>query len=277
VIVCQIRIIILIGATLFTIQAADLGHAQQSLAPTSSVMSDEDLAKSVHNPFADFIKLPIEAETDFRIGPRHNAGESINVEPTIPIPIGADLLLIARPNATMTYLPSPHEQFGLEDLQTSFFLTPLHAIKWLWGIGPILQFPTATGRQLGTARWSAGPTAALVYSNGPWFNGLLTYHLMSFSGDRARGSVNQTYIEPLVSYNFQSGWYAQCDPQMTYDWTATTGNAWVLPMGADVGKTLTLGPQALSLQIGAYDFLKHSSAAAQWEIRLQVTLLFPTT
>jgi hypothetical protein len=35
---------------------------------------------------------------------------------------------------------------------------------------------------------------------------------MSFAGNRERGSVNQTYIEPEISYNFESGWYVDCDP-----------------------------------------------------------------
>ncbi len=43
---------------------------------------------------------------------------------------------------------------------------------------------------------AAGPTAGLVYSKGPWFNGILAYHLMLYAGDRDRGSVNQTFIEP---------------------------------------------------------------------------------
>ena len=83
-------------------------------------------------------------------------------------------------------------------------------------------------------RQAAGPpTAALIYSDGPWFNGVLAYHLMSFAGEHDHGSVNQTYIEPEISYNFDSGWYADCDPPITYDWTADSDNAWLIPTGAD--------------------------------------------
>ena len=41
---------------------------------------------------------------------------------------------------------------------------------------------------------------------------ILTDQLMSFAGNRKRGSVNQTYIEPMISYNLESGWYADIDP-----------------------------------------------------------------
>ncbi len=114
-----------------------------------------------------------------------------------------------------------------------------------------------------------------MYSNGPWLNAILAYHLMSFAGNHARGSVNQTYIEPMISYNFESGWYVDCDPPMAYDWTAVTANAWTIPMGADIGKAFDIGSQSLSLQIGAYDFVKRADSVPQWIVRLSLTFLFP--
>ena len=114
----------------------------------------------------------------------------------MPFSLNAQWDLIAEPSLTVTYLPSPDEQFGLEDLQASFFLTPAKATTWIWGVGPIFQFPTASSQELGTGRWSAGPTAAVVYSEGPWFDALLAYQLMSFAGNRDRGSVNQLTSSP---------------------------------------------------------------------------------
>ncbi len=94
---------------------------------------------------------------------------------------------------------------------------------------------------------ATGPTAGLVYSKGPWFNGILAYHLMLYAGDRDRGSVNQTFIEPDISSNFEGGWYLQCPPDMTFDWTAEAANAWLIPIGADIGKAFKIGSQSLSL------------------------------
>jgi hypothetical protein len=238
-------------------------------------MSNQELAIALHNPFADFVKVPIQSTTGFQLGPRHKVGDSVNIEPVVPFSLNGDWDLIALPSLTVTYLPSPHEQSGLEDLQTSFFLTPAKATTWIWGVGPIFQFPTASSSELGMGRWSAGPTAALVYSEGPWFNGILAYQLMSFAGNRDRGSVNQTFLERDVSYNFESGWYVQCEPSITYDWTADTANAWTIPMGADVGKAFKWGSRSLSMQIGAYDLLKRPDGSPQWIMRMSVTFLFP--
>jgi hypothetical protein len=105
--------------------------------------------------------------------------------------------------------------------------------------------------------------AALIYPNGPWFNSVLTYQLMSLAGNRARGSVNQTHVEPQVSYNFRSGWYVDCDPQMTFDWTADPATGWTILIGADVGEAFSVGSRAISLQLGAYDLAKRPDGAPQ--------------
>ena len=274
----QLQLVPTLLLLLLTAVLATPAHAQQVSPPAqspASVTTDQELAKSAHNPFEDFVKVPIQSTTGFQVGRHHNAGDSWNIEPLVPFSLSAQWELIAQPSLTFTYLPSPHEQFGLQDLQASFFLTPTNATTWIWGAGPIFQFPTATSDTLGTGRWSAGPTAALVYSEGPWFNGVLAYQLMSFAGNRNRGSVNQTSLEPDVSYNFESGWYVQCEPSITYDWTAEASNAWTIPMGADIGKAFTLDSQALSLQVGAYDLLKRPDGTPQWIIRVSATFLFP--
>lgn len=250
-------------------------QAQVITQPGTSI-TPQVLAKSVHNPFEDFVKVPLQSTTGFSVGLHHNAGESMNLQPVIPFSLNAQWDLIARPSLSATYQPSPHEQFGLNDLQTSFFVTPHNADEWIWGAGPVFQFPSATSDALGTGRWSAGPTAALIYSKGPWFNAVLAYQLMSFAGSRARGSVNQTYVEPEVSYNFESGWYVDCDPPITFDWTADEADGWTIPIGADAGKAFNIGSHAMGFQIGAYDLPKHPDGAPQWIIRVQVTALFPT-
>jgi hypothetical protein len=267
----EVAVLVLGGVLTASAQAQQTTQNQ----PGTNI-SPQDLAKSVHNPFEDFVKVPLQSTTGFGIGLHRNAGESLNVQPLIPFSLNAEWDLMARPSLSATYQPSPHEQFGLNDLQASFFLTPHSTDVWIWGAGPIFQFPTATSDALGTGRWSAGPTAALIYSKGPWFNGVLAYQLMSFAGNRARGSVNQTYLEPQVSYSFESGWYIDCDPQMTFDWTADAADGWAIPIGADVGKAFNVGSHAMSLQFGAYDLAKRPSGAPQWIMRVQLTALFPT-
>ena len=99
-------------------------YAQQApplAQPATGVITDQELAKSAHNPFEDFVKLRVQSTTGFELGRHHNAGDSLNVEPLVPFSLNSQCELIAQPSLTVAYVPSPHEQFGLEDLQTSFF------------------------------------------------------------------------------------------------------------------------------------------------------------
>ncbi|HUA35225.1 MAG TPA: hypothetical protein VMA09_16575 [Candidatus Binataceae bacterium] len=138
--------------------------AQQAATPassTTSAMSAQELPVSVHNPFEDSVKIPIQSTTGFQLGRDHKVGDAVNFEPLLPFSLNTDWDLFARPSMTVAYSPTPHEESGLEDLETSFFLSPAKNTTWIWGLGSIFDFPTASSSELGTGRWSAGPTAAL--------------------------------------------------------------------------------------------------------------------
>jgi hypothetical protein len=157
------------------------------------------------NPFARSVNVPFEFATGFGVGSERRAGESMNVQPVLPVSLPSGWTLIALPSLSVTYEPPPDEALGLQDLQLSLILTPTRADRWIWGIGPIFQFPSASTLALGTGKWSAGPTGGVACSRDP---------------------VNLTSVEILVSYNFHSGWYVQFDPVNSYDWTADRRNAW---------------------------------------------------
>ncbi len=248
-------------------RGAARGAADDGVVPTA-----QELTKAALNPFGDVVKVPLELTAGFRVGPRHESGAAATLEPVIPVPLGPDWDLIVQPLLPAEYLPDPDSALGLGDVETSLFLTPAHAGAWIWGVGPIVEMPTATRTALGSGKWSAGPTAALVWSDGPWLNGVLASHLASFAGRSRRASVSLTTIEPQASYTFQSGWYVQCNPTITYDWTA---DAWVVPVGLDVGTTLAFGSRSVSAQLGAYDLVERGPGDPAAVLRLQVTLLFP--
>jgi hypothetical protein len=253
-----------------------IAAAQEAAGPTPETNSPtlQDLAKEKQNPFAEAINIPIAAATGFGIGPYHGVGQQLSIQPTIPFALNSDWNLIARPLLPVTYLPAPQARLGLGDIQASFFLTPARVGEWTWGLGPIFQLPTATSNELGTNGWSAGPTGALIYTEGPWFAGALIAQLWSFAG--AHGThVNQTSVEVDISYTFETGWYVQFDPPVTYDWSSASRDALMLPIGLDIGKVTKVGSQAVSFQIGAYDFVRYPTETASWVIRVQVAFLFP--
>lgn len=264
----------MIGRSVIVGTLATVAIAAQALSQESTTNLQE-LAKTHKNPLAQSVNVPFQFVTGFGMGSERRTGESLNVEPVLPFSLTSGWSVVALPSISMTYMPPPNEQFGLQDLQLSLFLTPARAGAWIWGLGPIVQFPSASATSLGTGKWSAGPTGAIVYSNGPWLNGVLASHLWSFGGDPARAAVNQSSLELMASYNFESGWYVQFNPTLGYDWTADSRSAWTVPVGLDVGKVFNLGPQSISVQLGAYKAVERPAGAPDWIVRAQIQFSFP--
>jgi hypothetical protein len=53
--------------------------ARGQQAPSPTDLTPLELAKSVHNPFEDFVKVPVQATTGFNLGNHHDAGEFVNI------------------------------------------------------------------------------------------------------------------------------------------------------------------------------------------------------
>jgi hypothetical protein len=124
-----------------------------------SALTEESLARQPANPVASLISVPIQGNYDGNFG----AGDGgsifrINVQPVIPLSINDDWNLISRtimPIISQDSFPSPDvSEFGLGDTVQSFFFSPKAPTSggWIWGAGPVLLVPTATGRVLGNEK-----------------------------------------------------------------------------------------------------------------------------
>jgi hypothetical protein len=134
--------------------------------------------------------------------------------------------------------------FGLGDLNYSLFVSPAEAGKVIWGLGPSITFKSATDEQLGSGKWSAGPTVVLLSQPKPWSIGVLARHLWSFAGEDDRADVSQFLIQPFVNYNFDGGWFLFSDPTVTANWKAKSGQKWTVPIGGGFGRVFNIGQQA---------------------------------
>jgi hypothetical protein len=258
-----------------TTNASETQSSQE--ASTVASTSAQDLAKQKHNPFADQITLPLQISSSLEVGPGNGTTSGLEFQPAIPVSLGPNWKVIARPDISLLDSEPPHRKYGLGDIEGEAYLTPGSFDKWVWGVGPALQAPTATSSELGTGKWSAGPALGVFYINGPWANGVLAHQLWSFAGARDRAEVNQSTFEPTISYNFDSGWFLGFDSSMTADWTAAHDQRWTIPIGLDVGKTFQVGSQgeSLSFQVGTYYNVLRAEGVGRWLVRFQVTLTLP--
>jgi hypothetical protein len=256
--------------------------------PRGALAQDsQELAKAAQNPIADMVSLPFQNNTYFGVGPNRRTADVLNIQPVVPVSLG-DWKIINRLIAPLIYLPdltsgldvlpqgvARGSEFGLGDINYTAFFTPPQRGHLIFGIGPSITAPTATSDRLGAQKWSAGPSAVVVFTPGHWVLGTLVRQLWSFAGSNARQDVNQTLVQPFVNYNLADGWSITSAPIITANWQSVAGSRWLVPIGGGIGKLIKLDGQPIQLGLQAYDNIERPTGAPQWSLRFSISLLFP--
>lgn len=245
-----------------------------------------DLRSAVQNPVGALISVPLKTTVDF--GAPNGSALFINLQPVIPITVGKLNLInrvilpfISVPkgiNGGVPELPlgSPGDgASGLGDTNYSLFLSPAEPRGAIWGLGPSINLPTATDDQLGTGKWSAGPTGVILVQPTGWTVGGLARQLWSFAGDSSRVDVSQFLLQPFVNYNLKNGWYLISDIIITANWDAPEGQQWTVPLGGGAGKLFKIGKQPVNTRVEAYYNIERPMIAPEWQASFTIQLLFP--
>ncbi|MET0592923.1 MAG: neuromedin U [Polyangiaceae bacterium] len=249
----------------------------------SSATSDAelgDLAEKVQNPVANMVSVPLQNNTSFDIGPYRRASNVLNVQPIIPVSFTEDWNLTNRVIMPIGYAPDLNHPTdgasGVGDLQWTGFFSPTKTGEFIWGAGPVLQFPTATQTALGTGHWTVGPSAVALWQSKPWTIGALANNMWSYAGQDGRSAVNQLFVQYFVNYNLAAGWFLTSSPIITANWKASSDSIWTIPFGGGVGKIFKIGSQAMSAQVAAFwNAASPNEGGAAWQSRLQLGFLFP--
>ena len=262
---------------------ATLVAAALPIVPAAAQENDAaSLAKSAQNPIANMISLPFQYNINFDTGPLEGTQHLLNIQPVYPVSLNADWNLITRTIVPVLSQPAftaeQDREFGLGDIQFSAFFSPTKAVDgWVWGVGPIAQFNTATDDRLGQGAWGLGLTAVALHLGKTWVYGALINNVWSVAEDDGRPSVNQMLIQPFVNYNFPDapGRYLSFSPIITANWKADSGQQWTVPLGLSIGQILKVGQQPINLQAGYYYNVERPYDGSRYQIRLQLQFLFP--
>jgi len=254
----------------------------------SAEMSKEDIAKASQNPLTAMYSLPIQNNTYVNIGPDKKTKNIANFQPVLPFDLNDDWTVVTRTiipvvsSPTGTYSAGNYERvFGLGDTSFTAFFTPKAptASGWIWGVGPSLYLPTATDTDLGTKKWGAGASAVLLKADGKFVYGGLISNIWSFAGsgqDAGFERVNAMTLQPFVNYNMDDGWFVSSVPIITANWEADSDHTWTVPMGVGVGRAMKLGKIPMTAQVhGYYNVVTPDDYGEQWQMRVQIQLLFP--
>ena len=222
-----------------------------SSAPTSPSSADSaELAKTLTNPIASLASFPFQSNFDFHLGPNRNGFRyTLNVQPVLPFKLNSRLDLISR-----TIVPVVHQNSvliagdsatGLSDTVQSFFFSPRKATPFIYGVGPVLQIPTATNGAFASRKLSLGPTVVIVKPIGGLTMGVLAFQVWSVAGSSSHKRVSAAFFEPFVSYTTKSSWTFSFDTETSYD---SVSNGRSIPLLAGVSKLIKVGGRPMSLQ-----------------------------
>ena len=250
----------------------------------SGAASDDatELAKKLQNPIGDLYSFPFQSNTNFSYGPNKGTQELLNIQPVIPLHITPDWNIITRTILPLIWQPSLQPiqtvPFGTGPTTFSAFLSPSKPVNgWLWGVGPVVQIPSASNSTLGSNVWGGGITGVLVYMKGPWVIGALANNVWSFGGTSGNGGTgyNAFLTQPFINYNFGGGWYVTTAPVITANWRAAGDKAWTLPVGGGAGRVIKLGGKLpINLSVSAYYNALRPEFGPLWQLRTQATLIF---
>jgi hypothetical protein len=236
------------------------------------------LAQQLLNPVAALISVPFENNLDFDAGPARATSYTGNLKPVIPFSLGKDWNLITRTVVPFISTGAPElggaRASGVGDITITAYLSPNAAAAsgWYWGVGPALIVPSAGDASIGSGKWSAGPTAAVLRQIGPWTWQFIAGHVWSFAGDRNLPAVSTTVLQPTLSFTTTKNASFGIDTTASYDWTS---RQWTLPVELSASQLFSIGKQSMSIGMTGRYAVRHPTDDPEWGLVLTLTLLFP--
>jgi hypothetical protein len=255
-----------------------VGGGGSGTAPSDGQANAADLAKKLQNPVADLISVPLQNNWDFGIGPADAMRYFVNIQPVIPVSLSTEWNLIIRTIMPVIYAESPvpggDNKAGLGDITQSFFFSPKAPTRggWIWGVGPVFLYPTATDDALGAEKFGLGPTAVVLKQEHGWTYGMLVNHIWSVAGNGSRDDVSATFMQPFLTYTTKKFTTFGINTETTYDWEHHQGT---VPINWFVQQLVKIGKLPIAFQVGVRYYADKPEGGPDWGLRFVTTLLFP--
>ena len=272
--------------------ALTAGFITATVVVSNGALAQDDsakLAQELSNPLASLISFPVKTDYNQGYGPKGDGYQIVTTfQPVIPFSLNEDWNLISRTIVPVVWDqynisptgPSGH-QSGFADTTQSLFFSPATPLplggnsSLVWGVGPIIGFPTGSADTLlGSGKWTLGPTAVALVINGGMTYGALASHSWDVAGESDRAAVSTTFLQPFLAYTTPSAWTYTLNAESTYNWET---EQWSVPINAMVSKLVNVGSQPVSLQGGVRYWAESPNGGPDgWGFRGQITFLFPT-
>ncbi|HSJ02267.1 MAG: transporter [Verrucomicrobium sp.] len=237
-----------------------------------------EVAKKLNNPAASLISIPLQSNFDFGAGPDGDGFQyKLNVQPVIPIALSEDWKIISRTILPFVYqedVVGHTSQEGLGDMSMTLWIAPAgdRPGKPVIGLGPVIQFPTASDDLLGSEKWGVGPSVIFVHQSKGLTAGALASHLWSVAGNSDRQDLSVTSLQPFISYTTPRHTTFGINSEANYDWE---NEQWTLPLNVFITQLVKIGKMPVSFQLGARYYAEAPEQGPEWGLRFSVTLVLP--
>ena len=165
---------------------------------------------------------------------------------------------------------------GAGNLLMSMYFSPRKS-SVIWGVGPVVQFPTASNHVFDNGQYAAGPAFAIVRKKGRWLNAIQGYHLWQVGGREDSPAMNTTAVQLALNYNLTKGWAVTLGSGVVVDWRIAQGEKSIVPVGLTIGHTIIprRGGNPISCNVGASYNVVRPVGAPQFQYKFQITFLIP--
>ncbi len=159
-----------------------------------------------------------------------------------------------------------------DSLVQGFYVPPGQGDGFKLGYGPQISLPTHSERELEGAGWGAGAVVVGFGGSGSLVYGGILGHLWG------ENDVSSSLIQPIVFYNtsFLGGSYFGYSNSITYDWNASSGDRWNVPLGLTFGKAfVTKSNSVIDANFGFYTVPERAGGAGDRQFKWAVSWILP--
>lgn len=253
--------------------------------------SEDDLAKELSNPAGSLASLNFNLQYTTFDGNLPGAGGqdawSGIFQPTLPFPVGdKGRRIIFRPAIPLLFDQPVFDarSGGFRDADTDLGDAGFDLVYagnevtdkaqgkgYLWGIGAAGTLPTATGNDVAGDQWRFGPEVFGGITRKWGLVGALANHQWNVAGSND-SNFSTTTVQYFYAYGLGKGWQITSSPIVTYDWEATSGNRWTVPLGIGLAKTTKIGstPWKFNLQV-QYHVAQSDRFGPEWLLKFTAT------
>jgi hypothetical protein len=167
---------------------------------------------------------------------------------------------------------------GLGDIEIPLLFNPPESMlgHWIFGAGPVFEFPSATNTSLGGNQYSVGPAVVFGYKTKKFTAVVFPNYFFGVGTQSdwtpADGTTSKLSLLYAFTYNLANAWQVGTNPTISFNNNALPGDQWTVPVGLFVSKVVNIGGVPTKVEFNAeYSVVSPNNFGKRFEFRFVIT------